>query len=266
MKNPHFLTVDSLQIRYFESGRGEDLLLLHGFCGSSEIWEKIVPALESRFHVVCVDLPGHGASEIIPGMHDISESARWLNKVTNQLGLKQFTLVGHSLGGYIALAFAEFYPEKLKGLGLFHSMAESDSEERAERRNRIIEFVEELGPGAFLRSFVPSLIHQYNPMMLKRLLDISAQTQKDAIIAYSEAMRDRIDRKFVLESLAIPVLFIAGEHDEYISLRQTRDEKMLTKNGIIFVLSGVAHAGMLESVEEVVRAFRNFLSMVKLNQ
>ena len=226
----------------------------------------MIPALETRFRVICVDLPGHGASESIPGMHDLSECARWLNKVTNRLKLKEFTLVGHSMGGYLTMAFAENYPEKLRGIGLFHSIAQSDTEERAERRDRIIEFVEELGPAAYLRTFVPSLIYEYNPLMLKRLLDISAQTQQEAIIAYTEAMRDRIDRRFVLENLEIPILFIAGEHDEFISARQVRDEKLLAKQGMIFVLPGVGHAGMLEATDESVHSFFNFLSMVKLNQ
>jgi pimeloyl-ACP methyl ester carboxylesterase len=266
VKNSRFLTLESLQVRYFDNGRGEDLVLLHGFCGSSEIWEKMVPALESRFRIICIDLPGHGESESIPGMHDLTELARWLNKVTSKLGLKEFTLVGHSLGGYIAMAFAEVYAEKLKGIGLFHSMAAADSEERAERRDRIIEFVEELGPAAYLRTFVPSLVHDYNPMLLKRLLEISAQTQNEAIIAYTEAMRDRIDRRFVLENLDIPILFIAGENDELITIRQVRDEKLLSEQGMIFVLPGVGHVGMLESVDESVMAFFNFLSMVKLRQ
>lgn len=225
----------------------------------------MVPTLESRFRVICIDLPGHGASESIPGMHDLSEIARWLNKVVSRLKLSEFALIGHSLGGYLSLAFAENYPEKLRGLGLFHSTSESDSEERIERRDRIIEFVEELGPAAYTRTFVPSLVHEYNPLLLKRLLEISAQTKKEAIIAYTEAMRDRIDRRFVLESLDIPTLFIAGEHDEIISIRQVRDDRLLTKQGLIFVLPGVAHAGMLESADESIGAFFNFLSFVKLN-
>lgn len=272
MKEARFLTIDSLQVRYFDNelgdtfDRAETVVLLHGFCGSSEVWELVFDALAERFRVVCIDLPGHGETECIPGMHDLMEVARWLNRVIAELDLTDFSLLGHSLGGYLSLAYLEQFPKRVKGLGLIHSTALPDEPERSERRDRVIAFVEEKGSKAFIRSFVPTLVNDYNPMMLQRLLEIAYDTREEAIIAFTEAMRDRVDRRFILEGAEIPVLFLAGEADELISSRQTREEKLLVKNGVLVALPGIGHMSMMESADECSQALVSFVSRVKIGQ
>lgn len=254
-----YLQVDSIKVRYFEAGSGQPIVFLHGFCETSEIFELLVPDLSKSYRVVCIDLPGHGGSGLIPGMHHLEEVGRWLNKAFKALDIKKPVLIGHSLGGYIGLAFAEMFPRKLKGLCLFHSIAGRDSDTRRESRNKTIRFVEKHGPYPFIRSFVPSLFATMQTEAIERMYEIASQTQKDAILAYSQAMRDRKDRVPVIQSMECPVLYIIGGHDDFISKNQSRQEMLKAHRGTSCFLESAGHAGFYEAPEKVSKALRGFM-------
>ncbi|MCB9236240.1 MAG: alpha/beta hydrolase [Bacteroidia bacterium] len=255
----HNIIVDSINVRYYEAGTGEPLVFLHGFCETSEIFELLIPDLSKSYRVVCIDLPGHGDTGMIPGMHHLEEVARWLNKVLKALGLVKPALVGHSLGGYIGLAYAEIFPKKLKGICLFHSTAGRDSDSRRDSRNKTLRFVEKHGAYPFIRSFVPSLFASMQTEMIERMFEIASHTNKEAILAFTEAMRDRNDRVHVLEGLNIPVLFIIGGHDEFVSKNQSRQEMLKARKGNSCFLESAGHAGFYEAPEKVIKALRGFM-------
>ena len=259
MGTPEYVKVDGATVRYFDTGAGKNLVFLHGFCESSDIFELLVPDLAKNYRVLSIDLPGHGGSDMVPGMHHIDEMARWLHRVMRVLKLKKFVLIGHSLGGYIGLAYAARYPQELAGLGLFHSSAGSDPDSRKEIRNKTIKLIEKHGKEPFLRSFIPKLFSKSQPEMIERVYQLSLQTRTDAMLALTAAMRDRIDSTPLLEQLDIPVLFIIGGQDEFISRSQARDELLKSKKGIGCFLQDAGHAGFYESPEKCLFAIRNFM-------
>lgn len=121
-------------IVYKEEGQGETLLLIHGFCGSSEYWSKVMPKLSESFRVIAIDLPGHGESEGYDSVQEIDQYASVIKDFLEELGIEKATMFGHSLGGYITLAFAERYSEYLNGFSLIHSTGFPDSAEAKEGR------------------------------------------------------------------------------------------------------------------------------------
>ncbi len=144
-------------IAYSTQGKGPAIVLLHGFCEDSTIWSDFQSALaDAGFQVVCIDLPGFGGSEPIPHA-SIEQYAEAVEAVVGTLELSRFVLTGHSMGGYTALAFAEKHPERLAGLGLFHSHPYADSESKKEARRKNIQFIENHGHIMFVKQLMPML-------------------------------------------------------------------------------------------------------------
>lgn len=251
--------LDGLKVRYSDYGKGEVLVLLHGFCERYDIFSPLILALSDSYRVLGVDLPGHGGTDLVPGSHQLENVAEWLHRFLTEIGLDKYVLTGHSLGGYIALAYAERFAYRLKGLGLFHSTAAPDDEQRKQSREKTLRFVEKHGKEPFLRSFIPSLFHQDRPEQVQQLLNLSQSTDPEAILAFTEAMRDRRDRRPLLEKLDIPVLFILGRHDSIIPIRNIRDQLVQTRNGVHYVLDHAGHLGMFESPERCEVALRSFM-------
>lgn len=252
------LEIDGYKVRYFDSGKGEPVVLLHGFCLSSSSFELIAPGLANDFRVISPDFPGFGGSDLIPGTYNFNNVAAWVDRFTERLGLQQFTLIGHSMGGYIALAYVEEYAEKIKGLGLFHSSAASDEVPKAEERTKVIEFVRKHGVAAFLPNYVKSLLYFENPDLVDRLIEIASRSSKDAVLTYAAAMRDRPDRQDLLKDLDIPVLFLMGRNDSRLPIFKMRDQFMLPKNAVKSVLQFAGHMGMYESDGACQAALRSF--------
>ena len=123
-------------IYYKSQGKGQAIVLLHGFMEDKSMWEKIARVLSSSFNVITVDLPGHGRSECVSDIHTMDMMAVAVNKVLRELEVKHCVMIGHSMGGYVTLAYARKYPGKIRGMGLFHSHAADDTPEQKPNRNR----------------------------------------------------------------------------------------------------------------------------------
>ncbi len=264
MNIPYLFHIDSLPVRVYDVGRGYTIVLLHGFALNADIWEFVIKELEEDFRLIAIDLPGHGDTASFPGMHDLSEMASWLNRMLVEMEVEKFTLIGHSLGGYIALNYAEKFPEKLEGFGLFHSLAMSDTSARVEIRNKTIRYLEIKGPKEYLHSFYPQLYTSMPAEVLERFLEIiTLQPQYDALIAYTEAMRDRKDKSEILKNLEMPVLFVMGSEDAFIPKGIAREEMMMAKNPIPCLMDNVGHLGMLEDPLKAAAAIRQLLEVFK---
>src|SRR3954452_17443524 len=116
-------------IAYVDKGEGDAIVLLHGFCGSSMYWDTVIPALSENYRVIAPDLPGHGESSSTLENYSIADIADIIKGLLDQLNIEKVTMFGHSLGGYITLAFAEKFSDQLNGFSLVHSTALPDSEE-----------------------------------------------------------------------------------------------------------------------------------------
>ncbi|MEO6612171.1 MAG: alpha/beta fold hydrolase [Chitinophagaceae bacterium] len=172
-------------------------------------------------------------------------------------------LIGHSMGGYITMAFAEKYPDRLSGFGLFHSSAFADSEEKKATRLKGIAFINEQGPFEFLKTATPNLFSPQTKNERAGLIDeqvaaghnFSART----LVSYYEAMIKRPDRTGILEKTRVPVLFIMGKYDNAVPMEDGLKQCHLPGKSYIHVLQKSGHMGMLEETEKSNLALENFL-------
>lgn len=252
------LVLDGLPVRYLDVGNGPTIVLLHGYCESLSIFELIVRGLARKNRVVALDLPGHGKTDLIPGCHNLDNVAEWVSLILRKLKVDRFFLIGHSMGGYIASAFATQWPERLSGLCLLHSKAGPDSYARQEQREKTIQFVELHGPRAFIRAFSQALFQTDNPDFSRRLQEIGSHMSEDSILAFTEAMRDRRDYTRFIAQLKVPVLYIAGKYDPIIPLKDIRQEYIFLENVKSIILNKAGHMAMYESPEELLSTLVNF--------
>ncbi|MDP4260887.1 MAG: alpha/beta hydrolase [Bacteroidota bacterium] len=179
-------------------------------------------------------------------------------------GLGEVALIGHSMGGYIVLAFAEKYPERLSAFGLFHSTAYADTEEKKAVRRKGIEFIREHGAFEFLKNTTPNLFSpitkQYSPALVSQFVESLRGFSADTLIAYYESMIKRPERLSILRSVQVPVLFIIGEQDNAIPLQDGLKQCHLPAKSYIHILHQSGHMGMLEEAEKSNKALEHFLS------
>ena len=193
----------------------------------------------------------------------MSTMAEVVNEVVEKEGISKCTIVGHSMGGYVSLAFAELFEKKLNGIVLFHSQAGADDDEAKINRNRTIKIVEN-NHAKFIRSFIPSLFTEENAVKfsseIKRIIDSSLHTKNEGIIAALAGMRDRNDYLDLLTQLKIPVFFIAGKKDSRIPLEKINQQILLPGISEALILDNVGHMGFIEAKELTFNAIAGFIS------
>jgi pimeloyl-ACP methyl ester carboxylesterase len=248
---------------YTDQGQGLPVVLLHGFCETHEIWHAFEDKLSYQFRVLNVDLPGFGKSELPQENFTLETIAEKIQDLLKSLEIEECVMIGHSLGGYVTLAFAEAYPQMLQGFGLFNSTAFADTEEKKKVRNRTIEFVEKHGVENFIQSFVPDLFYRKRREALSEQIEeairICKQTPLKSLTAYTLAMRDRKERIHVLKNFNRPILFVAGDEDGAVPLEKTKEQCFLPKNHDVHILAQTGHMGMFEREEDSLRIVENFL-------
>ena len=252
-----------MKISFTEQGEGPSLVLIHGFCETSKLWDSFRSELADHFRVLTPDLPGFGNTALIPGQFSISDVSEAIYAWLTDLDIQKTTVIGHSLGGYVTLALAENHPEVLHGFGLFHSTAYADGQEKKLSRDKTIEFVKDKGVDVFARSFVPQLFYSKNRKWLKeeisRVVDTAAETELETLIAYTKAMRDRPDRTVVLRDFDNPILIMAGDKDTSVPVEAIYEQELLPKKGTVHIFSETGHMGMFENRERSILAIRNFM-------
>ncbi|QMV41047.1 alpha/beta fold hydrolase [Cohnella cholangitidis] len=253
--------ISGTSIAYVEEGQGEPIVVLHGYCGSHRYWDEVRPLLAAHGRVIAPDLRGHGASSAGEGVYSMERLAEDLAGLLDELNLPQANLFGHSLGGYVALAFAEKYPERILTLGLVHSTSFPDAEQAKENRLKAVEAIRTGGINAFVEGLVPKLFtaeHRASRSeQLKRAIEIGYGTSAEGAIGCALGMRERPERIDVLKSLEVPILLLAGELDEVIP----PDKRFPVTSGNVtaHTLKEVAHMGMMEEPQAFAEAIVNFL-------
>jgi pimeloyl-ACP methyl ester carboxylesterase len=245
-------------ISFREAGSGPPIVFLHGFCEMGEIWDEFVKPLEKEFRVLLPDLPGFGRSQLLPGQFTIDEVAAKILDWLQDLGIKSAIFVGHSLGGYVALALADSAPAIVKGFCLFHSTALQDSKEKKENRTRVMRFVETHGALPFVETFVPGLFYDKKNPAIPIVFEIAAKANASAIISYSHAMRERADRMELLQKSKIPKLIIAGVEDSLIPIETVREMAKTARNSTFLELVKTGHMGLFEARNECRMATTRF--------
>src|SRR6187402_3467112 len=186
-------------IFFEQQGLGNPVILIHGFPMSHFVWKDFASRLTANVTVYTPDLPGFGQSKILPSPFSIDDVANKLLEWIESNGIKKSVLIGHSLGGYVALAMIEKRPDLFVGLGLFHSTALADSAEKKDSRTKVVEFVEKNGALTFTSNFIGPLFADPTHPAISFVKEIASQSSAEAVVGFTQAMRDRPNREAVLK-------------------------------------------------------------------
>ncbi len=248
----------------YTQGKGRAIVLLHGFLGSSTVWEKISPYLSKSFKVILIDLPGHGKSDCFGYAHSMELMAETVLAVLKKLRIRKCVLVGHSMGGYVALTFAKKYPQYLKGLCLFHSTAYPDTEEKKKDRNNAIRIIKKK-PQVFIKPMIKNLFSKKNISYLKEEIklatNIALKTPPQGIIAALIGMRDRPSSINTLKQLQIPIMMVIGKHDNVLPEETLLEQYNEIPNKHLLYLEHDGHYSQLENPKVTGKALRKFARM-----
>ena len=256
-------------------GEGQPLVLLHGFGENADVWHRQISFLEKECLLIVPDIPGTGESGMLADMTMegmataikaiLEEEKDILTMVSPNGDLVdgKVIMIGHSMGGYITLAFASMYPDHLKAFGLFHSTAFADSEEKKETRRKGIEFIRNHGAEAFLKTAVSNLFSPLTKDEKSEIIEgfsggLAAFTD-ESLVAYYEAMIQRPDRTDLLKTTDVPVLFIMGKFDNAAPYQDVLRQTHLPTISHIHTLHRSGHMGMLEETEKSNRILKEFL-------
>jgi pimeloyl-ACP methyl ester carboxylesterase len=238
-------------LEYEIIGNGLPVMLVHGFTEDRKIWDPVLAGMENKYQWILPDLPGSGQSVYNRSLTQLADLAEALNSITGQEKIRELVLIGHSMGGYISLAFAENHPKKIRGLGLFHSTSYADSPEKKESREKNIRFIQKNGAALFVGQSLPGLFSDAfkseHPEEISKLIDRYANFNSDSLVFYLEAMKQRPDTTHVLKSINKPVLFIMGEEDKAVPIKDALEQCHLPPISYIHILTHTAHMGMIEN-------------------
>jgi pimeloyl-ACP methyl ester carboxylesterase len=247
------ITYNNAEIYYSIYGSGKAIMLIHGFGEDGDIWSNQIEQLQQHYLLIVPDLPGSGKSSLLNGNYiTIDTYAEVIHAILLAEKLETCTMLGHSMGGYITLAFAEKYPAMLNGFGLIHSSAFADSAEKIENRKKAIQFINQNSSYEFLKTSTPNLFYNKEAYstQINLLIENGNHFTQAALVQYYEAMITRPNRTSVLQNFKKPILMIIGKHDQAIPFADSMQQTYLPTNAYIEILRHSAHMGMLEEVEK----------------
>ena len=254
-------------LSYFITGKGDrSIILIHGFGEDSRIWKHQINFLENDFRLYIPDLPGTGESKIGNKELSVESMAEVIKQMMDEEKINHCIMLGHSMGGYVTLAFAELYPERLSAFGLIHSTAYADNEEKKAARQKSISFIKEHTAAEFIKTTIPNLFSQsFNTEhreQVDELIEQGNQFTAEALIAYYTAMINRPNRSHILQNTTVPVLFFIGSEDKAVSPADALAQTALPTVCMAKLVPGIAHMGMLEATEELNTTIREFCTTV----
>ncbi|HJV20195.1 MAG TPA: alpha/beta hydrolase [Sediminibacterium sp.] len=257
------VTRDNTSLHYAITGKGFPVVLIHGFGEDSSIWNSQVSCLKDHCLLMIPDLPGTGQSLNSGNELTVESMAADIKAMLDQEKTDRCIVFGHSMAGYIALAFAELYPGYLAGFGLVHSTAYADNEEKKKNRQRGIDLIGEYGGYAFLKNSIINLFGNRfkaaQPEVIAALIEKSKLFSNRSLQQYYQAMMLRPDRTDVLRHTSLPVLIIAGTEDIAAPIEDLKVQAGLSERITLQVLDDVGHMGMLEATQPVNQYLLNFI-------
>ena len=248
------------KISFTEQGKGTAVVLLHGFLENKTMWNAFIPELSQKHRIITIDLLGHGETECLGYVHSMEDQADMVHAVLQDLKIRKVVLVGHSMGGYVALAFAELYPNNVKGLFLLNSTSRADGEERKINRGRAIKAVKQNYTN-FVRMSIANLFSEDNrerlePEIEKVKLE-ALKTPLQGIVAALEGMKIRKDREVLLHFAPYPIQLVLGKKDSVLIYDDTIDQIEGTKVQLTTFPDG--HMSHIENEAELKNVFVDFL-------
>ncbi len=252
-------TYKNSSVFYNDQGKGNAVVLLHGFLENSSMWNTISSTLIRRNRVICIDLLGHGNTDTIGYLHTMEEMADMVRRVLKSLRIRRAIFIGHSMGGYVSLAFAKKFPENTKGLCLLNSTAQADTPARKNQRlhaNKIaVKNYDYLVRASINNLFAPSSKKIF-PKEISAITEEALKTPLTGYIASNEGMRIRENTETVLQGIP-KRLIIAGEKDAILSIENMQQEAIRTNTKLVSLPNG--HMSHIEDLEELVNILREFI-------
>ncbi len=253
-------SLENRTVHYSLSGDGPTVVLLHGFLEDLTMWDELETALTDRYRIVRVDLWGHGHTDNLGDVHSMEDQAEMVKALLEELKIDRYTIIGHSMGGYIALALAEMFPEDLTGLCLMNSTSLADSEEKKRNRDRAIEAVEN-NHRSFVRIAVPGLFAPYNREVfadeVQKATQVGLQMSSKGITAALKGMKIRKDRSETFKNGPYPKLLVIGKQDPALDLETLLPQTRFPEVEAVIFDDG--HMSHIENREELAESLKQFL-------
>ena len=257
------LPYKNISIAFSDVGKGTSIVLLHGFLENQAMWNALVPVLSKKHRVITIDLLGHGQTEPLGYIQTMENNANVVHEILSSLRIRKAVLVGHSMGGYVALAYAELYPESIKGLVLLNSTSKEDSPERKKNRDRAIKAVKK-DYETFIRLAISNLFSEDNRERLSTTIEKvklqALKTPLQGIIASLEGMKIRKDREILLNTSSFPKLLILGKKDPVLNYDENRIQ--IEGTTVAFVTFPDGHMSHIENQENLATTLLAFLKKV----
>lgn len=260
--------IDALS--YFDQGKGATtILLIHGFGEDASIWETQTIFLANYCRVIVPNLPGVHC-KTLPLHHSQKPTLQLyvevLHALMHHLEIEAYIVIGHSMGGYIGLAFADYYTNHVKGLLLLHSTVYEDNQAKKESRIKIAEFIDHYGSSKYLETAVPQLygtqFKKVAPDKIQIQIENAMDISKETLIQFVFAMRNRKSYIHLLHQKNIPIWMIVGKEDIAVPFEDSLAQIKLLDPKNVLVLNHVGHMGMIEASEQVNKAILQFIQPV----
>lgn len=245
---------NNISLSYERYGKGTPLALIHGFPLDLSIWDNLIPLLENDFDLIVPDLRGFGESSTVDEPYAMLDFAKDIAGLLDHLGVEKAAFAGHSMGGYVALAFAKEYPGRVNGLALVSSQAAADAPERKEGRYKTAQDVAENGVEVVAAAMTPKLSANKKVQDFVNLL-IVAQS-KSGVVGALKAMAEREDFTPMLPQFTFPVVLIHGDADALIPMDRAREIKSILPGARLVELESAGHMPMLEFPNETAEALK----------
>jgi pimeloyl-ACP methyl ester carboxylesterase len=266
----HYYDYGEDQLAYFDEGGNESMqptvLLIHGFGEDHCIWEKQIEFLSQHYRVIAPNLPGvHCKPLTIHHSHapSLQNYVEVLHELMHHLHIEKYYIIGHSMGGYIGLAYADYYINHVIGLVLLHSTTYEDSVAKKESRLKVAEFIHEHGTLQFLETATQNLFSntfkKSHPNKIQDVIDSVSDISPEAMIQFVMAMRNRKAYTHLLTNNRIPIWMIVGEDDIAVPIEDSLKQLQLLPQNRVMLLKQVGHMGMLEATEQVNNALLGFI-------
>jgi pimeloyl-ACP methyl ester carboxylesterase len=259
-------------ISYEVTGEGLPVMLAHGFGEDGYVWNEIAASLSNEYKIIIPHLSGSYLSPIenlsLVDNITMESMAEDLHKILEAEKIHQVIMLGHSMGGYITLAFAEKHEERLHAFGLIHSTSYADSEAKKEARLKSIEFLKTHSTQSFLEVATPNLFGEpfknNHPEKINELIERASQITEASMIAYLRAMRKRKDRTDILKKTTKPVFFCIGMQDNAVSPEDAITQSKIPPHSQTLILEEAGHQGMMEEREKLIEAIKVFIDKIEI--
>ena len=233
-----------LEMGFNQVGVGRPFILLHGFGLNRHIWDPVVGHYKSKACFITPDLRGHGKTQVPPGVYSMHQMANDIAGLIDTLGLEKIILGGHSMGGYIVLAFAQYHRDRLAGLALITTNARPDDPLKREGRLALVDAVKEMGAAALADNLAPRL--SKDKVIVEAMHAMILHTDPAGIIGAALGMAERPDMLEVLRQVNCPVLVVAGQDDMITPMAASEEMAHAAPRGELLVIPNCGHMPMLE--------------------